>query len=71
MAVEIEYTKSADQVDHIITTLRETASEKCKVEIAKANAYREGYVTALFDLQDRILRYRTVIKEEGAKDENA
>ena len=70
MAVKIECTKSADQVDNIITALREKASVKCNMEVAKANAYREGYVTALFDLQDRILRYRTVIKEEGVKDEN-
>jgi len=71
MGVNIEFSKCAEQADNIINALREKAQRRCSVEISKANAYCTGYTEALLDIQEAILKYRMVNKEEGVQGETA
>ena len=70
MAVNIEYNLNADIAENLLSTLRNNAYAECEDKVRKANAYREGYVKAIEDMLDRIIRY-DLIREVDAENENA
>lgn len=67
MNVKVEYSLSAEKAEEILIGLRSKAHEKAIKKIEIASAFRDGYVSAILDVQDRIIRYQTA-KDGGAED---
>ena len=68
MNVKVEYNISAEMAEKILIGLRTEAHRKAEEKIAKANAFRDGYVTAIMDVQDRVIRYYTA-NASGVKED--
>ena len=58
MPVKIAYLLNAELADGALNAMRGTAHEKYKKEVAKALAYRDGYIQAIMDVQDRLIDYQ-------------
>ena len=66
MYVKVEYSLDAEKAEEILVGLRSEAHEKAIKEIEIASAFRDGYVSAILDVQDRIIRYQ-IAKDGGAE----
>lgn len=50
-----------DQIEDIYYNLKETARHNCDIAIAKAEAYRDGYIKAGNDFREMV---KDILKEE-------
>ena len=64
MAVKVEYILNAEKADKELDLLRHKANEQYEKKLEKLLAYRDGYIEAIMDVQDKLIHYQLTEKQE-------